>query len=146
MEVAVNDEDKMIYLDHAATTAVDPRVVEAMLPYWTRKYGNASSIYKLGRQSHQALDGARQTVADILHAKPEEIVFTGCGSESDNLAIRGTAWASRQKGNHIITSPIEHHAVRDHLSASGQVWRGGPGRCGAGHHRQDRAGDHHVCQ
>ena len=101
----------MIYLDHAATTAVDPRVVEAMLPYWTSQYGNASSIYKLGRQSHQALDRARQTVADILHAQPEEIVFTGCGSESDNLALRGTAWASRQKGNHIITSTIEHHAI-----------------------------------
>ncbi len=101
----------MIYLDHAATTAVDPRVVEAMLPYWTIQYGNASSIYKLGRQSRQALEEARQAIAEILGAQPEEIVFTGCGSESDNLAIRGTAWASRQKGNHIITSPIEHHAI-----------------------------------
>ncbi|NLS76489.1 MAG: aminotransferase class V-fold PLP-dependent enzyme [Chloroflexi bacterium] len=102
---------RMIYLDHAATTAVDPRVVEAMLPYWTTQYGNASSIYRLGRQSRQAMEQARRDVADILGAQPEEIVFTGCGSESDNLALRGTAWASRQKGNHIITTPIEHHAI-----------------------------------
>ena len=105
------DEKRTIYLDHAATTAVDPRVVEAMLPYFTEKYGNASSIYKLGRQSRQAMEEARRTVADILHATPEEIIFTGCGSESDNAAIRGVAWANRHKGNHIITTPIEHHAV-----------------------------------
>ena len=102
---------RAIYLDHAATTAVDPRVVAAMLPYFTEKYGNASSIYQLGRQSRQALEEARRTVADILHADPEEIIFTGCGSESDNAAIRGVAWANRHQGNHIITTPIEHHAV-----------------------------------
>lgn len=101
----------MIYLDHAATTPVDPRVMEAMLPYWMEKYGNASSIYALGREARRAVEKARQTVADILHAQPEEIIFTSCGTESDNMAIRGVAWASRDKGNHIITSSIEHHAV-----------------------------------
>ena len=106
-------EKRSIYLDHAATTAVDPRVVEAMLPFWTEKYGNASSLYRLGREARHALDEARQTVADILHCSPREIVFTSCGSESDNLALRGVAFARRHraKKNHIITSPIEHHAV-----------------------------------
>ncbi len=98
-------------MDHAATTAVDPRVVEAMLPYFTTKYGNPSSVHSWGVEARQAIEGARQTVADILHADPQEIVFTSCGTESDNLAIRGVAFASRAKGNHIITSPIEHHAV-----------------------------------
>lgn len=111
MEERVDTRNQPIYLDHAATTPVDPQVVEAMLPYWSEHYGNASSIYKLGRASYEALEKARGTVAHILGAKPEEIVFTGCGSESDNLAIRGTAWASRQRGNHLITTPIEHHAV-----------------------------------
>jgi cysteine desulfurase len=98
-------------MDHAATTAVDPRVVEAMLPYFTTKYGNPSSVHSWGVEVRQAIEGARQTVADILHADPQEIVFTSCGTESDNLAIRGVAFASRARGNHIITSPIEHHAV-----------------------------------
>jgi len=104
---------KTIYLDHAATTAADPRVVEAMLPYWTEQYGNASSIYELGRRAHHALDQALQTVADILNCTPNEVIFTSCGTESDNLALRGVGWARRNlgKGNHIITSPIEHHAV-----------------------------------
>ena len=103
--------ERLVYLDHAATTAVDPRVVDAMLPYFTKRYGNASSIYQLGRDSNKALSEARQIVADILGAEPDEITFTGCGSESDNLAIRGTVWANRGRGNHIITTPIEHHAV-----------------------------------
>jgi cysteine desulfurase len=102
---------RMIYLDHAATTPVDPRVVEAMLPYFTERYGNASTIYSLGREARQALDGARADVAEILNCSPKEIVFTSCGTESDNLAIRGVACMSRQRGDHIITSPIEHHAV-----------------------------------
>jgi len=104
---------RTIYLDHAATTAVDPRVVEAMLPYWTEHYGNASSIYALGRRAHQALEEARQTVADILHCTPREIIFTSCGTESDNLALRGVAFERRHraKKNHIIISPIEHHAI-----------------------------------
>ena len=100
-------------MDHAATTPVDPRVVEAMLPYFSQKYGNASSIYSLGREARQAIEDARRTVADILGCDPKEVIFTSCGSESDNLAIRGVAFAQRHrgKGNHIITSPIEHHAV-----------------------------------
>jgi len=102
---------RFVYLDHAATTAVDPRVVDAMLPYFTEKYGNASSIYSKGREAHQSMETARQTVADLMHADAKEIIFTSCGSESDNLAIRGVSFASRDKGNHIITTPIEHHAV-----------------------------------
>ena len=102
---------KPIYMDHAATTAVDPRVVEAMLPYFTEKYGNASSVHGFGREAQQALEVTRRTVADILGASPEEVIFTSCGTESDNLAIRGVAFANQTKGNHIISSPIEHHAV-----------------------------------
>ncbi len=103
---------RTVYLDHAATTAVDPRVVEAMLPYFTEKYGNPSSIYALGREAAAAIDQARRTVAEILHAQPRDIVFTSSGTESDNLAIKGCAFAQRKQGkNHIITSPIEHHAV-----------------------------------
>jgi len=102
-----------IYLDHAATTRVDPRVVEAMLPYWTIHYGNASSIYRLGREAHQALEEARQKVAQILNCAPAEVIFTGCGTESDNLALRGVAFERRRraKKNHLITLPIEHHAI-----------------------------------
>ena len=104
---------EIIYLDHAATTPVDPRVVEAMLPYWTEQYGNPSSIYSLGRAAARAMEGARETVAGILHCEPREVIFTSCGTESDNLAIRGVAFARRAagQGNHIITSSIEHHAV-----------------------------------
>ena len=104
---------RTIYLDHAATTAVDPRVVEAMLPFWTVEYGNASSIYGLGRTAHHAVDQAHQTVADILNCTPNEVIFTSCGTESDNLALRGVAFDQRHRAqkNHIITSPIEHHAI-----------------------------------
>src|SRR6516162_9163990 len=103
--------ERTIYLDHAATTALDARVLDAMLPYLTTEYGNASSIYTLGRHALQAIDSAREQVADILGCRPTEVTFTGCGSESDNLAIKGMAFASQKKGNHLITSPIEHHAV-----------------------------------
>jgi cysteine desulfurase len=103
--------ERIIYLDHAATTPLDPRVLEAMLPYFTSEYGNASSIYTLGRHAMQAIDRAREQVADLLGCRPTEITFTGGGSESDNLAIKGVAFASQKKGNHIITSAIEHHAV-----------------------------------
>ncbi len=104
---------RTVYLDHAATTAVDPRVVEAMLPYWTERYGNPSSIYALGREAHQAIEQARQTVAEILNCAPTEVIFTSCGTESDNLAVRGVAFERRQrlKKNHLITLPIEHHAI-----------------------------------
>ena len=103
--------ERTIYLDHAATTALDARVLDVMLPYFTTEYGNASSIYTLGRHAMQALDSAHEQVADILGCRPTEISFMGCGSESDNLAIKGIAFASQKKGNHIITTPIEHHAV-----------------------------------
>jgi cysteine desulfurase len=102
-----------VYLDHAATTAVDPRVVDAMLPYWTERFGNASSVYRLGREATSAVENARQTVAEILACSPREVIFTGCGSESDNLALRGVAFERNKRlgKNHIITSPIEHHAI-----------------------------------
>ena len=100
-----------VYLDHSATTPVDPRVVDAMLPYFTEKFGNASSLHRWGQAALAALDESRRTVAQILNANPKEIVFTGCGSESDNLALRGVAFALRSKGDHIITTPIEHHAI-----------------------------------
>ena len=100
-----------IYLDHSATTPVDPRVVEAMLPYFTEKFGNASSLHRWGQAALGALDESRRAVAEILNAPPKEIVFTSGGSESDNLALRGVAFALRSKGNHIITTPIEHHAI-----------------------------------
>jgi len=101
-----------VYMDHAATTAVDTRVVEAMVPYFSEKYGNASSIYRLGREAASAMDEARRTVAGILNCEPREVIFTSCGTESDNLAIRGVAFARRKRGrDQIITSPIEHHAV-----------------------------------
>jgi cysteine desulfurase len=108
-------EQSTIYLDHAASTPTDPQVVEAMLPYFSDIYGNASGMHQQARASARAIDEARRTVADILGCTPKEIVFTACGSESDNLAIRGVAWAQQQagKGNHLITTPIEHHAV-DH--------------------------------
>ncbi len=102
---------RFIYLDHAATTPVDPAVVEAMLPYFTEKYGNPSSIYAPAREARKAMDWARDTVAQILGASPAEIVFTSGGSESDNLALKGVAFANRRKGNHIITTQIEHHAI-----------------------------------
>ncbi len=104
---------RRIYLDHAATTPVDVRVIEAMQPYWSETFGNTSSIHSIGRDALKALDAARVTVADALHCQPNEIAFTGCGTESDNLAIRGAAFAARRagRGNHIITTPIEHHAV-----------------------------------
>lgn len=109
---------KRIYLDHAATTPVDPRVLEAMLPYFTENFGNPSSIHSFGRDTRKAIEEARADIArEIGAAEPREIIFTGCGSESDNLAIRGVAAAYRNKGNHIITSAIEHHAVYDTCKA-----------------------------
>jgi len=101
----------MIYLDHAATTKLDPAVLEAMLPYLADQFGNASSIYNLGREARKAVEEARELAAAFFGARPKEIVFTSGGSESDNLALRGVAWAARNKGNHIITSQVEHSAV-----------------------------------
>ena len=100
-----------IYLDHAATTPVHPQALEAMLPYFSEYYGNPSSIYTIARESRRALDASRQTAAEILGCQPNEVIFTSGGTESDNLAIKGVAFANRTRGNHIITSAVEHHAV-----------------------------------
>jgi cysteine desulfurase len=109
--------DDLIYLDHAATTPVDSAVLEAMLPYFSERYGNPSSMYALGQASRAALDQARQRCARVLGCDPGEIVFTSGATESDNLALRGAAWAARiahqgrDPAPHIVTSSIEHHAV-----------------------------------
>lgn len=101
-----------IYLDHGASTPVHREVVEAMVPYWTAVYANPSSSHSFGQAAGAALDEARRTIAHLLNAEPKEIVFTGCGSESDNLALRGVMWAAIENGrNHLITSCIEHEAV-----------------------------------
>jgi cysteine desulfurase len=100
-----------IYLDHNATTPVHPDVLAAMLPYFSDKFGNASSIHASGREAKAALEDARTRVADLLGCKRSEIYFTSGGTESDNFAIKGTAFANRTKGKHIVTSPIEHHAI-----------------------------------
>lgn len=100
-----------IYMDNAATTRVSEPVAQAMMPYLTEVFGNPSSVHSFGREAHKALDHARAQVAQALGAEPKEIYFTGCGTESDNWAIRGAAYAHKDKGNHIITTTIEHHAV-----------------------------------
>ena len=100
-----------IYLDHAATTPVSPRVLEAMLPFFCECWGNASAVYATGREARKAVENARRQAAEALGAQPQEILFTSGGTESDNLALRGAACALKQKGKHIITSAIEHHAV-----------------------------------
>ncbi|MBV8714342.1 MAG: cysteine desulfurase [Chloroflexi bacterium] len=102
-----------VYLDNAATTPVDPRVFEAMRPFWLETWGNPSSVYAVGRRARRALDNARDRCAQILNARANEIIFTGCGSESDNLAIKGCAMAmAEQRGwRHVVTSRVEHHAV-----------------------------------
>lgn len=102
---------KEIYLDNAATTAVRPEVAEAMKPYFTEIYGNSSSLHTVGQKAKRALEEARQTAADLLQADPGEIYFTSGGTESNNLAIKGFAYANRERGNHLITSTIEHHAA-----------------------------------
>ena len=99
------------YFDHAATTAVREEVLKEMIPYFSLNYGNASSLYGIGRISKKAMEESRQKVANVLHCEPSEIYFTGCGSESDNMAIKGVAMANKEKGNHIITTKIEHPAV-----------------------------------
>lgn len=100
-----------IYFDNAATTPIKTEVLNEMMPYLTRNYGNASSLYSIGRQSKRAIENARKQVAELINCNPHEIYFTGGGSESDNMALKGFAYANREKGNHIITSKIEHHAV-----------------------------------
>lgn len=99
------------YFDNAATTAVREEVLKEMIPYFTINYGNPSAIYQVGREAKRGMDKARQRVADAINCNMHEIYFTSCGSESDNLAIKGVAYANKEKGNHIITTKIEHHAV-----------------------------------
>ena len=113
-----------IYLDYAATTPVDTAVLDAMLPHFRDNFGNPSSIHKWGREAEKAIEQSRRDVAAVLNCAPNEIIFTSCGTEADNLALRGAAFAMREagKGNHLITTAIEHHAVlgtaqqlRDHF-------------------------------
>src|SRR3954470_9567138 len=103
---------RRVYLDHSATTPVDRRVIEAMLPYLTEKFGNASSVHFYGQEARAAIDRARREVATLTGARPNEIVFLSGGTEANNLAIRGAAEASEPHGRHIITSQIEHSSVR----------------------------------
>lgn len=103
--------EKTVYMDHSATTATDPEVVQAMLPWYSQSYGNPSSIYRLAGISRVAIDEARTKVATAIGAKPDEIFFTSGGTESDNWALIGTAFSHKGKGNHIITTAIEHHAI-----------------------------------
>lgn len=103
--------ERLVYADHSATTAVRPEVLEAMLPYFCEQYGNASSLYAIGRRSREAVEGAREVTAKCLGAAKEEVFFTSCGTESDNWAIKGTAEAYANRGNHIVTTSVEHHAV-----------------------------------
>jgi len=102
---------KRIYMDHAATTSTDVEVFEAMKPFFTQKYGNPNSIHSFGQEAREAVEEAREKIARLIGANPSEIVFTAGGTEADNYAIKGIAWANQKKGNHIITSQIEHHAV-----------------------------------
>lgn len=102
---------KIIYLDHGATTAVDERVLNKMIPYFNISYGNPSSMYGIGRQNKMVIERARQDVAKVINCNPKEIYFTSCGSESDNLALKGIMYANKEKGKHIITSKVEHPAI-----------------------------------
>ncbi|MDP3710729.1 MAG: cysteine desulfurase family protein [bacterium] len=114
------DTMKEVYLDHAATTYLDPRVKEAMEAYWELEYGNPSSLYRVGRRAKDALDEARRIVAQILNCRQEEIIFTGGGTESINMAVFGIARMHKDKGRHMITSKIEHHAVLHSMEALGK--------------------------
>ena len=102
---------KKIYFDYAAATPVDPRVINAMKPYFTKKFGNAMSLHSFGQQAKQALEESREIVAGLMAAQPEEIIFTSSATESNNLALKGVAFANRAKGRHIVISSIEHHCV-----------------------------------
>ena len=106
-------QEKMVYFDYAATTPVDPRVLQSMLPFFNEAFGNPSSIHRFGQVAEASLEDSRELIAETMNCLPEEIIFTSCGTESDNLAIRGTAFQARQKrqANHILISPVEHHAV-----------------------------------
>lgn len=113
INISYKIEMKIRYFDHAATTPVREEVIKEMIPYFGMEYGNASVMYSLGRSAKRAINTARRQVANVINCEPSEVYFTSCGSESDNLAIKGFAYANREKGKHIITSKIEHHAVLD---------------------------------
>ena len=100
---------KIVYMDHAATTYTAPEVVEAMIPYFSEYFGNPSSVYAIGELSKSAIETARKQTAAVLNAEPEEIFFTSGGTEADNWALKGVALANQRKGKHLITTKIEHH-------------------------------------
>ena len=114
---------RQVYLDHSASTPVDPRVIEAMLPYFGEVYGNPSSTHRFGSRAERAIEDARITVAGILNCQPSEVIFTSCGTESDNLAIRGAGWSARHRGepSRLVTSPIEHSAVTNTVEQMGAL-------------------------
>lgn len=120
----MNPTDHKTYLDYAATTPVDSRVLAAMLPYFIEVFGNPSSVHTFGQQAEAAMEEARERVAAVLNCQSSEVVFTSCGSESDNLALRGAALAARQRrgANHILISPVEHHAVSRTAAQLAQVY------------------------
>lgn len=105
------NRNRLVYLDHAATTPTAPEVVEAILPYYSERFGNPSSIYGIARESKEAVDHAREQIAKAINASPDEVFITSGGTEADNWALKGVAFADRKRGDHIITSSIEHHAV-----------------------------------
>jgi len=104
---------KKIYLDYAATTPVDPRVVKAMLPYFSKKFGNTMSLHSFGQEAKEVLEESRETIANFIGAKPNEIIFTGSATESNNLTLKGIALANKDRGNHIIISSIEHPCIME---------------------------------
>ncbi len=112
----MSNHRKPVYMDYAATTPVDPDVFQAMLPFFSEIYGNPSSLHAFGQSSKHAVEEARQTIAAVIGARPEEVLFTSGGTESNNFALKGAAGAMKERGNHIITSKIEHHAVSEPLS------------------------------
>ena len=107
----MTNTDKLVYLDHAATTPTHPEVADAILPFLREQFGNPSSLYSVGREAKGVLEESREKIAGHIGARPEEIYFTSGGTESNNFALHGVAWANRKRGNHIITSMIEHHAL-----------------------------------
>lgn len=116
--------EKKVYLDYAATTPLDLRVMEVMSPYFSHIYGNPSSVHTFGQQAEAAIEKSREMVSEYLNCHPHEIVFTSCGSESDNLALRGTAMAAKlnRNANHILISPVEHHAVKNTAKQLNEIY------------------------
>ena len=115
--------NKTIFLDYASTTPVDPQVIDAMMPFFNQRYGNSSSIHALGQQAENALENSRLSIANNLGTQTKEVIFTSCGSESDNLALRGVAFARREKNsaNHILISAVEHHAILNTANQLGKL-------------------------